>query len=361
MLKTKFIPLFIICLLFLPNKLTAQQNINANESLKFIGTSSEGVVVNPSSSINSYSSTQQFTISAWIKLDSLNKENMIVFKQQGQCVDDYVFEINNNNSLKLGYNGGCQGDVSLLSSSNSFALNQWYHVACVLDGTAGHRIMRIFINGNLVGSMAMASFNPLADNIPLVIGDNRQWNGINQLSFSGDICEVQYYNIALTQSQIQNRMNRTLNLASSDSVGLIGYWQLNGNANDLSKYNNSGTIDGSSYFVNEYPFLSTNVKPTVITNAPNSYYLYQNYPNPFNPSTVIRYALTFNSNVKIELYNILGEKVKELVNGEKEAGSHELSFNTTGLASGVYFYLIEAKSIDGKSEFRDVKKMVLLK
>lgn len=94
---------------------------------------------------------------------------------------------------------------------------------------------------------------------------------------------------------------------------------------------------------------------------PDSYKSYQNYPNPFNPSTIIKYALPYSSNVKIEVYNILGEKIKELVNGQKPAGYYDLSFNTTGLASGIYFYMIEAKSIDGKNEFRDTKKMILLK
>ena len=88
---------------------------------------------------------------------------------------------------------------------------------------------------------------------------------------------------------------------------------------------------------------------------------YGNYPNPFNPSTIIKYALPFSSNVKIEVYNILGEKIKELVNEQKNTGYYEVNLNTNSIASGVYFYMIEAKSIDGKNEFRDTKKMVLLK
>ncbi len=94
---------------------------------------------------------------------------------------------------------------------------------------------------------------------------------------------------------------------------------------------------------------------------PKQYQLYQNYPNPFNPGTVISYALPFSSNVKIEVYNILGEKVKELLNAQKSAGYYSVNFNTAGLGSGVYFYMIEAKSTDGKSEYRDTKKMMLLK
>ncbi len=92
-----------------------------------------------------------------------------------------------------------------------------------------------------------------------------------------------------------------------------------------------------------------------------SFALEQNYPNPFNPNTTIRFALPSSSSVKIEVYNILGEKIKELVNEQMNSGSYEVNFNTTGLASGVYFYMIDAKSVDGKNEFRDTKKMILLK
>jgi hypothetical protein len=94
---------------------------------------------------------------------------------------------------------------------------------------------------------------------------------------------------------------------------------------------------------------------------PATYELYQNYPNPFNPNTMIRFALPSQSNVKVEVYNILGERVKELLNEQKNAGYYEIDFNTAGLASGIYLYLIEAKSTDGKSGFRAVKKMILLK
>ena len=94
---------------------------------------------------------------------------------------------------------------------------------------------------------------------------------------------------------------------------------------------------------------------------PVAYNLYQNYPNPFNPGTVISYTLPFPSNVKIEVYNILGVKVKELLKGQNAAGYYQVNFNTTGLASGVYLYRIEAKSTDGKSEYINTKKMMLLK
>jgi len=70
--------------------------------------------------------------------------------------------------------------------------------------------------------------------------------------------------------------------------------------------------------------------------------LSQNHPNPFNPSTTIRYAQTHRSHVTLTVFNTLGQKVAELVNGEVEAGQHEVKFNGRALASGVYFYRLQA-------------------
>jgi hypothetical protein len=94
--------------------------------------------------------------------------------------------------------------------------------------------------------------------------------------------------------------------------------------------------------------------------TPKEYTLDQNYPNPFNPSTTIKYSLPFKSNVKIMIYNMLGEKVNELINREEEAGYYEVNLNAGGLASGVYFYSMEAVGIDG-TKFASVKKMLLMK
>ncbi|QOJ27481.1 MAG: T9SS type A sorting domain-containing protein [Ignavibacteriales bacterium] len=94
---------------------------------------------------------------------------------------------------------------------------------------------------------------------------------------------------------------------------------------------------------------------------PERYELSQNYPNPFNPSTVLRYAVPFESEVRLLIYNALGETVAELVNITQTAGYYEAAFQARSLASGIYFYTLRAKSTDGKQEFVEVKKMILLK
>ncbi len=91
------------------------------------------------------------------------------------------------------------------------------------------------------------------------------------------------------------------------------------------------------------------------TNIPERFALEQNYPNPFNPATVIKYQLPKASNVKIRVFDLLGQEVAKLIDGNIEAGYHQVEFNGSDLASGLYLYKIEA---DG---FTDVKKMMLVK
>jgi hypothetical protein len=87
----------------------------------------------------------------------------------------------------------------------------------------------------------------------------------------------------------------------------------------------------------------------------NNFTLEQNFPNPFNPSTKITFTLNNSSNVKLNIYNAVGQLITTLVNSNLEAGSHSVKFDATSLSSGTYFYQLEAKGISL------VKRMVLLK
>ena len=77
---------------------------------------------------------------------------------------------------------------------------------------------------------------------------------------------------------------------------------------------------------------------------PAEFVLYQNYPNPFNPTTTIRFDLPQDAHVYLDVYDILGRRVRLLVDEEMTSGSHSVSFDGSGLASGVYFYRMKANS-----------------
>ncbi len=98
-----------------------------------------------------------------------------------------------------------------------------------------------------------------------------------------------------------------------------------------------------------------------IKNIPTNYSLEQNYPNPFNPSTIIRYSLPAESNVKLIVYNVVGATVKEITPGVQAGGDYELNLNVNGLASGAYFYSLHGTSVDGKQNFVSTKKMIVMK
>jgi hypothetical protein len=86
-----------------------------------------------------------------------------------------------------------------------------------------------------------------------------------------------------------------------------------------------------------------------------TYNLLQNFPNPFNPSTEIYYQLPNDGNVKLKVYNIMGQEVMTLVNGFKEKGMYSVSFNAVSFTSGIYIYKLEA------GNYVQVKKMILTK
>ena len=122
---------------------------------------------------------------------------------------------------------------------------------------------------------------------------------------------------------------------------------------------NSVTVAGENVqrAIQEYQsnFASMTYSPPAPTNPVTNYVLYQNYPNPFNPTTTIRYELPQDGQVTIEIFDILGQKVKTILNEFKRADRYEVTFRSAGLASGVYIYQLRV------NDFITSKKMVLLK
>jgi hypothetical protein len=103
------------------------------------------------------------------------------------------------------------------------------------------------------------------------------------------------------------------------------------------------------------PFVPLTGVKEVSNVVPSDYSLAQNYPNPFNPTTTIQFALKTASHVEIILTNTLGQKVATLADQDIAAGTHEVVFDASKFASGVYFYTMRA------GNFIETKKMILAK
>ena len=97
------------------------------------------------------------------------------------------------------------------------------------------------------------------------------------------------------------------------------------------------------------------ISSEILTEIPQEFSLSQNYPNPFNPTTNIQFGLPEDADVKLTVYNMLGQVVSELVNDRRTAGFHTVTFDARSLASGIYIYQIEAGA------FTQTKKLTLIK
>jgi M6 family metalloprotease-like protein len=166
----------------------------------------------------------------------------------------------------------------------------------------------------------------------------------------------------ITTCSAENRLNAGINLAS--------LYLLNGQRADAQKVlskliDTYGTDDqmvqNLQQDINDpdflpdgktFEFIATESRETEI---PSRFRLSQNFPNPFNPITHIRFELPSDAATIITVYNIKGQKVKELMNEYKQSGSYQVEFDGSDLASGIYFYRINA------GEFTQVKKMALIK
>ncbi len=148
----------------------------------------------------------------------------------------------------------------------------------------------------------------------------------------------------------------------------IGFIKGNNTTNELNSYSFSDkNLKTGKYYYRlkqidyngNYEFFD--LASTVSIGKPVNSDAFQNYPNPFNPSTNISFSIANDSYVQLYVYNITGEVVKNLIDGNLNAGYNSINFNGEGLASGVYFYRIIVKNPEGNIILSKIKKMLLIK
>ncbi len=161
--------------------------------------------------------------------------------------------------------------------------------------------------------------------------------------------------------------------------GLSGVVALTGGGTHTLAVKNDGTVWAWGYNLQGQLGNGTNTEfytiPVKVTGSwqalttvneqqslPVDFVLSQNYPNPFNPSTTLHYSIPVRSTVRLSVYSVLGQKIAEIVNETKDAGQYVHSFDASQLASGVYFYRIEAVSVREPGNVAVLtKKMLLLR
>ena len=197
------------------------------------------------------------------------------------------------------------------------------------------------------------------------IGAYEFWdnNGALPVELSSFIAALDGNNVDLKWTTATEINNRGFQIEKNSGSGFIplAFISGHGTSTKLNKYtytdkNLSGGVN--SYRLKQIDYDGSYKYSKVVEvnlSGPNKFTLSQNYPNPFNPTTTIRFSLPNAERVRVIVFNQLGQEVAQITDRDFEAGNHAIQFDGSKLASGVYFYRIQAGT------FSLVKKMILLK
>ena len=282
----------------------------------------------------------------------------------------------NGDSLKFYYYDPTTGNVF---SSSPSPPGEWYHVAVTMDFTDQGSL---YVDGAPLGSFTTVVRPSHGSQFSI----GQEWDNTTATNhFKGRIDEVRIWKDIRSQEEIQNSMNTPLR---GDENKLVGLWHFD-DPNDLfvpaapplpdsTRKAYEGTVnacDGTlhGYAPTDMPFVPSGAMGQVVSvddddgetgaaidAGPTSFAIYPNYPNPFNLSTIIDFDVPKRSHVTITIFNMLGQKVKEMVNKEYAAGNYKIMWDGRNgeneqVSSGLYFYTITA------GDFIGSRKMILLK
>lgn len=182
-----------------------------------------------------------------------------------------------------------------------------------------------------------------------IFGDVKNEAGFSIIELSWDAVDATDLSHYLVKKAVNGSETDIVTESNSfsDSVSTSGSYNYS-----VSAVDEAGNLSGVSAEAAVDIVVTSN---EIRNGIPTEFSLNQNYPNPFNPTTEIRYQLAENSEVKLQVFDMLGRNVETLVNGRKSAGSYTVTFNAQSLPSGMYIYRIEARN------FSQTRKLMLVK
>jgi hypothetical protein len=177
--------------------------------------------------------------------------------------------------------------------------------------------------------------------------DSMHFNMMNTDSVSGTHTMMQFFMTMACHFRWDSLMSDTKH-RSWHPTGMKG-WTGSGwvSMPGVSLSGNTGTFDTSQLY-SAIAFVGTPTNATGVADRgeiPGEFTLYQNYPNPFNPSTTIKFAIPRAAFVRLEVYNLLGQRVASLVSGNLSGGVHDISWNAGNASSGVYIYRLTSGNL----------------
>lgn len=241
-----------------------------------------------------------------------------------------------------------------------FTMHLYVYFNITSDGICIHGMVNNQIIPGIMDTLYVQSINPyfLQYPVPFTIGNNKtfsdtiyydgnveyqienhSWecNGFGELKLpDGSSCQ----SLRVIKTEIEYNYEESILVEIEKSVE-VQFWTLEGNMLYFdvdSNYTGGATIPEKFHLSMLGGATALELNEAIL---PQKMVLEQNYPNPFNPSTTISYYLPEATNVKLEIFNVAGELIQELVNREESGGFHSVEFISSELSSGVYFYQLQ--------------------
>ncbi|HMQ68153.1 MAG TPA: T9SS type A sorting domain-containing protein [Ignavibacteria bacterium] len=279
------------------------------------------------------------------------------FRSSGTIASSYVQHINSSGNVIFPVNGSESSTDASMNKYDAWAsympsTNETYLVWKQANGNQnqyGIYGQKFSSNGGRLWTDNGMAFVPMGSN-----------SYVNQVCFTYDTTIVYAFNESVFGSN-----NNFQKAFSSDRNGNIGW---GGNIKDISSilspkskvvatisdqgmtkivWSDERNSDRDIYAqnVNSNGTLGNTGVNIISHNQPEGFELFQNYPNPFNPNTIISYSLRNSANVKLKIFDVLGNEVSELVDQKQNSGSYKITFDGAGLSSGIYYYTLNVDNI----------------